>query len=113
MRPLISICCITYNHEKYISEAIESLLKQETNFPFEIIIHDDASTDNTAKIIREFEKKYPDIIKPIYQKENQHSKGKKVAFECVFPNVNGRFLAVCEGDDYWLSLIHISEPTRL
>ena len=72
---MVSICCITYNHEKYIREALESFLMQKTNFKYEIVIHDDASTDNTANIIREYVKKYPDIIKPIYQKENQYSKG--------------------------------------
>jgi len=78
IKPLVSICCITYNHEKYIGDAIESFLMQETDFPFEIIIHDDASTDATADIVREYEKKYPDVIKPIYQTENQYSKGKLV-----------------------------------
>lgn len=101
MKPLVSICCITYNHEKYISEAIESFLMQEADFPIEIIIHDDASTDRTPEIIQQYEKKYPDIIKPIYQKENQFSKGKKITFECVFPNVIGKYVALCEGDDYW------------
>ena len=74
---MVSISCITYNHEKYISDAIESFLMQKTNFNFEILIHDDASTDRTADIIREYEKKYPDLIKPIYQTENQYSKGWK------------------------------------
>ena len=68
---MVSICCITYNQEDYIRDAIESFLRQKTDFKYEIIIHDDASTDNTANIIKEYEKKYPDIIKPIYQKENQ------------------------------------------
>ena len=70
---MVSICCITYNHEKYIREALDSFLMQNTDFKYEIVIHDDASTDNTANIIREYEEKYPDIIKPIYQKENQYS----------------------------------------
>ena len=72
---MVSISCITYNHEKYISDAIESFLMQKTNFDFEILIHDDASTDRTAEIIREYEKKYPDKIRPIYQIDNQYSKG--------------------------------------
>ena len=74
-KPVVSICCVTYNHENYIAEAIDSFLMQETNFPFEVLIAEDYSTDNTAKIIREYERKYPNIIKPIYQKENQYSKG--------------------------------------
>lgn len=97
---MVSICCITYNHEKYIAEAIESFLMQKTNFKFEVLIHDDASTDNTAKIVREYEKKYPDIIKPIYQIENQYSKGKKVSSN-NYNRAKGKYIAICEGDDYW------------
>ncbi len=98
--PLVSICCITYNHEKYIRYAIESFLMQKTDFPFEIIIHDDASTDRTADIIREYEIKYPEIIKPIYQTENQYSKGVKPSF-LTFKKSKGKYIALCEGDDYW------------
>ena len=71
---------------------------QKTNFKFEVIIHDDASTDNTANIIREYEEKYPEIIKPIYQKENQYSQGKK---NILFPLTKGKYIAICEGDDFW------------
>lgn len=102
MEPLVSICCITYNHEKYISDALDSFLMQKTSFPFEIIIHDDASTDNTASIIEKYEKKYPEIIKPIYQVENQYSKGKKPLRDFVIPLVRGKYIATCEGDDYWV-----------
>ena len=71
--PLVSISCITYNHEKYISDALDSFLMQKTNFKYEILIHDDASTDGTVEIINEYQKKYPSIIKPIFQKTNQYS----------------------------------------
>ena len=98
-KPLISICCITFNQERYIKKTIEGFLKQKITYPIEIVIHDDASTDNTAKIIREYEKKYPDIIKPIYQNENQYSKGVKPDFN--FPRAKGKYIALCEGDDYW------------
>lgn len=101
MKPLVSICCITYNHEKYVSEALDSLLMQDTTFPYEIIVHDDASTDRTTEIIRKYERKYPHKIRTIYQTENQYSKGKKVTFECVLPNIKGDYIAFCEGDDYW------------
>lgn len=97
---MVSICCITYNHEKYISEALESFLMQKTSFKYEILIHDDASTDNTAKIIREYEKKFPEIIKPIYQIENQYSKGNKINLVYNFPRAKGKYIAICEGDDY-------------
>lgn len=72
--PLVSVRCITYNHEPYIAQALDGFLMQKTNFPFEVIVHDDASTDKTAEIIREYEKKFPKIIKPIYESENQYSK---------------------------------------
>ena len=72
--PLVSVRCITYNHESYITQSLDGFLMQKTNFPFEVIIHDDASTDKTADIIREYEVKYPKIIKPIYETENQYSK---------------------------------------
>ena len=70
----VSVVCNAYNHEKYIAQAIEGFVMQKTNFNFEILIHDDASTDRTADIIREYEAKYPELIKPIYQSENQYSK---------------------------------------
>lgn len=98
---LVSICCITYNHERYIRDAIEGFLMQETEFPFEIIIHDDASTDTTAHIIREYKKNYPELIKPIYQTENQFSKGRFRPFFACLKEAKGKYIALCEGDDYW------------
>lgn len=98
---MVSISCITYNHEKYIRQCLDSLLMQKTNFNYEIIVHDDASTDNTANIIREYEKKYPEIIKPIYQSENQYSKGTYITSTYVVPKVKGKYVAHCEGDDFW------------
>ena len=71
---IVSVFCATYNHGKYIRDALEGFVSQKTSFPFEVIVHDDASTDNTAEVIKEYEKKYPDIIKPIYQSENIHEK---------------------------------------
>ena len=66
----VSVCCLAYNHEKYIRDALEGFVNQNTNFRYEVLVHDDASTDKTAKIIEEYEERYPDIIKAIYQKEN-------------------------------------------
>lgn len=101
--PLVSISCITYNHEPYIAQTLDGFLMQKTNFPFEILIHDDASTDRTADIIREYEKKFPNLIKPIYQKENQYSKGfTSVSATWNFPRAQGKYIALCEGDDYWI-----------
>lgn len=98
---LVSIICITYNHEKFIKDALESFLMQKVDFNYEILIHDDASTDNTAKIIREYERKYPDLVKVIYQKENQYSKGKPVISN-LYKIAKGKYFAFCEGDDYWI-----------
>ena len=97
----VSIICNAYNHELYIREALDSFVMQKTNFAFEVLIHDDASTDNTAAIIREYEEKYPAIIKPIYQAVNQYSQN--VDIICLFqlPRVSGKYVAMCEGDDYW------------
>ena len=89
---MVSICCLAYNHENYIKDALDSFLMQNTEFRYEILIHDDASTDRTADIIREYEKKYPDIVKPIYQTENQYSKGKKITIDIQFPRVQGNIL---------------------
>ena len=100
-KPLVSIDCITYNHEGFISDALEGFLMQKTDFKFEIIIHDDASTDQTANIIRKYEKKYPEIIQPIYQKENQYSQGVEISMQFQFPRARGKYIAICEGDDYW------------
>lgn len=97
----VSVICLAYNHEKYIRDALQGFVMQETNFKFEVLIHDDASTDNTAAIIREYEQKHPDIIKPIYQKENQYSKGIGISRQILLPLVKGKYLAWCEGDDHW------------
>ncbi len=100
----ISVCCLTYNHEKYVRQALESILNQTCTYSIEILINDDASTDQTASIIKEFELKYPNIIKPIYQSQNQRSKiggGMNPTFN--FNRARGRYLAFCEGDDYWVT----------
>ena len=97
----VSIVCATFNHEKYIREAIDSFLMQETDFRFEIIIHDDASTDRTPEIIKEYSIKYPDVIVPILQKENMYSRKIPIYQNFIFPIIRGTYIASCEGDDYW------------
>lgn len=99
--PMVSICCITFKHENYIRECLDGFVNQKTNFQFEVIVHDDASPDKTADIVREYEAKYPDIIKPIYQTENQYSKKIKSLWKHVFPRCRGKYIAICEGDDFW------------
>lgn len=98
---VVSVYCLAYNHEQYIRDALEGFVRQKTNFRYEVLVHDDASTDNTPAIIREYAQKYPDIIKPIFQTENQYSKGVKILPEIIHPKSSGRYIAFCEGDDYW------------
>lgn len=98
---LVSISCITYNHEPYIRQCLDGFVMQKTNFKFEVLIHDDASTDGTANIIREYLDKYPNLIKPIFQAENQYSKGIAISQTYNCPRAKGKYIALCEGDDYW------------
>ena len=99
--PLVSISCLTYNHAPYLRQCLDGFVMQITSFPIEILIYDDASGDGTQNIIEEYQKKYPDIIKPIYQTENQYSKGVKVGFVYNYSRAKGEYIAFCEGDDYW------------
>ncbi|WP_201542667.1 glycosyltransferase family 2 protein [Psychrobacter faecalis] len=106
--PLVSINCITYNHEKYIEDAIVGFLKQETDFPFEILINDDASTDGTSDIIRKYEERYPAIIKACYHQDNKYSKGFSPSYFNL-DRAKGYYFATCVGDDYWISKTHLQD----
>ena len=107
--PLVTIRCITYNHEPYIRQCLEGFVMQKTNFPFEAIVHDDASTDGTAAIIREYAEKYPDIIKPIYETENQYSKHDGSLRKVMDAHMRGKYIAICEGDDYWIDPLKLQK----
>ncbi len=96
----VTVICTAYNHEKYIAEALDSFLMQKTDFPIKILVHDDASTDRTAEIISEYQKKYPEVIESILQQENQYGK-KDIFFGMLVSRVCTEYIAVCEGDDYW------------
>ena len=100
--PKVSILCHTYNQQSYLEDALRGFLIQKTSFPFEVILHDDASTDGTQDIINDYAIKYPRIIKPIIQKENQKSQGHKPSM-FSFPHSKGEYIAFCEGDDFWIS----------
>lgn len=98
----VSVLCLAYNHRKYIEKALDSMIAQKTDFAFEIIVHDDMSTDGTTEIIKRYEKEYPDLVKPIYESENQYIKGVEILMSLVMPHARGRYIALCECDDYWI-----------
>lgn len=97
----VSVYCLTYNHEKYIKKTLDGFVNQITSFRFEVFVHDDASIDRTPDIIKEYANRYPNIIKPIFQRENQYSKGINITYTYIFPKMQGKYIASCEGDDYW------------
>ncbi len=105
----VSVFCTAYNHEKYIRKALEGFVMQKTDFAFEVLINDDASTDGTADIIREFQEKYPEIIKPVYQTENQYSQRIPIIKTHLLPRAQGKYFAWCEGDDYWIDPLKLQK----
>lgn len=111
--PIVSICCITYNHAPFIRKALNGFLMQQAPSCVpqgakmsdwcEILIHDDCSTDGTTEIIKEYAVKYPNLIFPIYEEENQYSKGHVSDIDMFnYKRARGRYIAYCEGDDYWI-----------
>ncbi|QBY03131.1 glycosyltransferase [Thalassotalea sp. HSM 43] len=109
---VVSIVCTTFNHELYIEDAITGFLMQETDFAFEIIIHDDASTDKTTNIIKKYQNQYPKIIKPIFQIENQYSKGGFKPSFFAMQQAQGAYITLCEGDDYWIDSKKLSKHIK-
>lgn len=105
--PLVSICVLSYNHEPYLRESLDGIVNQVCPFDYEVLIHDDASKDRSQEIIREYTERYPARFKPILQTENQYSKGVKITITYNYPRAQGRYIAICEGDDYW------SDPHKL
>ncbi len=101
-KPLVVIRSLVYNHEPYLRDCLEGFVMQQTTFPFVAVVHDDCSTDGSAAIIREYAEKYPHIIKPVYETENQYSKGtlgRAMSEACG--KYGAKYYALCEGDDYW------------
>jgi len=98
--PLLSIVCPAYNQQDYIAQTLDAFLAQQTTFAFEILINDDASTDGTARIIADYAKRFPDLIRPFYSEVNQYSQGKP-SVPGLFGVARGRYIAYCEADDYW------------
>lgn len=100
--PLVSIICDVYNHEPYLKDCLDGLIKQITDFNFVILIHDDASTDRSKQIIKGYTDTYPDLFLPIFQDVNQYSKGVHIWEKYQFPRIESKYIAFCEGDDYWI-----------
>ena len=108
--PVVSVCTTTFNNAPYTRECIEGILMQKTNFPFELIINDDCSTDGTTEILREYEAKYPDIVKPVYHDENLYSKGITDVYNIFcFSKAKGKYIACCDGDDYWIDPLKLQK----
>lgn len=112
-KPLVSIVCFTYNHADYIKDCLDGFLKQKTTFSFEVIVHDDASTDGAQDIIRAYEEKYPAIIKPIFHSENQYFKGIKPSTSRLLPKLRGEYVAMCEGDDFWMDTNKLQDQVEI
>lgn len=110
---MVSVVCSVYNHEKYIESALKSFLNQICNFKFEILVHDDASTDKSAEIIKKFSLDYPDIVKPIFQNENKYSHGISISNVYQFPRAKGKYIAICEGDDCWCDRYKLQKQVDL
>ena len=110
---IVSIKCLVYNHAPYIRQCLDGFVMQKTSFRFEAIVHDDASTDGTQDIIKEYAEKYPDIINPIYETENQYSK-KDGSLRKIMNNAcNGKYIALCEGDDYWIDPLKLQKQVDI
>lgn len=100
---MVSVFCLVYNHENFLRKCLDGLVNQKTDFKFEIVIHDDSSTDNSKQIIKEYEQLYPDLFVAIYSDENQYSKGVDILQDILLPGSHGKYIAICEGDDCWIS----------
>jgi len=99
--PAVTVLCLVYNHTQFLRECLDSLVCQKTSFRYQIIVHDDASTDGSANIILDYYQCYPELILPVLQTENQYSKGVKISQLLLKDYVKSKYVAICEGDDYW------------
>ena len=110
--PLVVVRCIVYNHEPYLRDCLEGILMQKTNFDFVVVVHDDASTDNSVSIIQEYAKEYPQKIIPVIEKENLYKKHKKELVDVLdksCEDTGAKYVAICEGDDYWIDPLKLQK----
>lgn len=101
-KPIVSIVCTVFKHKSYLQQCFDGFVAQKTTFPIEVLVNDDCSLDGSADIMHEYESNYPELFHCIYQEENQYSKGKMPWWEVLFPMAKGDYIAICEGDDYWI-----------
>ena len=112
-KPIVSVCCLVYNHSPYLRQCLDGFIMQQTDFPFEIIVHDDASTDDSQSIIKDYQQRFPTLFRPILQTENQFSKNKGILVNIVFPQASGKYIALCEGDDYWTDPLKLQKQVNI
>ena len=101
MAAIVTVCIVSFNHEKWLRKCLGSICTQKTDFEYKVLVHDDCSTDGSIAIIEEFAQKYPDKIQTIIQEENRYSKGINIVQKYVIPAIQTKYFAICEGDDYW------------
>ena len=105
-KPLLAVRCITYNHEAFLRDTLEGFVRQVADFPFVVVVHEDVSTDGTARVLREYAERYPDVILPIFEEQNQFSKRDGTLnriMTTATAATGARYVAFCDGDDYWKS----------
>ena len=116
MKPLVAIHCLVYNHEAYIRDCLNGFVNQKTDFRYVAIVHDDHSSDKSASIIKEYAEKYPQIIIPIYETENQYSKHdgsiRRIMYEAI-DATNAKYVAMCEGDDFWIDPLKLQKQVDI
>lgn len=111
-KPLVVVWSFVYNHGEYLKDYFEGIIKQQCNFKYLLLVHDDASTDNSSEIIKKYAEKYPHIIRPIFELDNQYSKGngtlERIMLEAIRSS-NAKYTAFCEGDDYWIDPLKLQK----
>jgi len=110
--PLVTVILPTHNHTPFIAQSIDSVLMQQTDFPFDILLHDDASTDGTADICRDYAAKYPEKIKLIAQTVNQYMIDRRIQSHILIPRVTAKYTAILDGDDYWTDPLKLQKQVR-
>ncbi|MDD7250903.1 MAG: glycosyltransferase family A protein [Prevotellaceae bacterium] len=110
---LVSVLCPVYNQQDYVEQCLKSVVSQQTDFSYEVIVNDDHSTDHTADVVRRYEIAYPSLVTAIYQASNQFSQGVDIIRDVLLPRARGKYIAICEGDDWWTSPLKLQHQVQL